>query len=162
MSARSPVSQTLTTMKNITLQQTKLSFLFCSLTQVAVAVLALGCIVLSGYAQNGDPLASVTPGGGGWIWANQNGDFSGSASISSGTEVDVYAFMPDVTGNYVISTGGSLDSQLRIYNSAGAAITGVIDSSLGGETTTQSFTAGSWYYIAVAGYLLNPNSEVAR
>jgi len=103
----------------------------------------------------GDPPASVAPGSGGWIWANQNGDFSGSASISSGAEVDVYAFMPNVTGSYVISTAGSLDSQLRIYNIAGAAITGIIDSTGGGETNTQIFTSGSWYYIAVAGYQLN-------
>jgi formylglycine-generating enzyme len=123
-----------------------------------VAELAVVAFVLAATAangQNGDPPSSVTPGTGTWVWANQNGDFTGSYSISSGTEVDVYAFMADQTGSYVISTGGSLDSQLRIYNSSGTAITAIIDSTGGGETTTASFASGSWYYIAVTGYQLN-------
>src|ERR1017187_1278565 len=57
-----------------------------------LAFILVCALVQTAYAQNGDPPSSVTPGTGTWIWANQNGDFSGSYSISSGTEVDVFAF----------------------------------------------------------------------
>jgi len=43
---------------------------------------------------------------------------------------------------------------LRIYDAAGNAITALIDSTASGETTTQNFTAGHWYSIAVSGFHL--------
>src|SRR5205085_6586204 len=51
-----------------------------------------------------------------------------------------------------ISTPSDFDSQLRIYDSAGQALTSVIDETPGGETTTRNLSQGNWYYIAVAGY----------
>lgn len=103
----------------------------------------------------GDPPASVTPGTGYWLVADPFGNVSLSDTISAGNQVNLYAFIPDATGTYTISTTGSLDSQLRVYNSSGTAITSTIDSSSGGESTSQSLSAGSWYYIAVTGYQLN-------
>jgi hypothetical protein len=108
---------------------------------------------LAGLGDVGDPPASITPGNGTWIRPNPLDTFSDDrCSISTGALYDVYAFMPDVTGSYSISTGGALDSQLRIYDSSGAAITPIMNANVGGESTTQNFTAGNWYYIAVGGY----------
>jgi Ca2+-binding RTX toxin-like protein len=98
---------------------------------------------------------TVTPGSGIWIWASPFGDVSKSANIGTGTEIDFYRFMADQTGNYVISvSGGSLDSQLRVYDSSGTAITGVIDSSFAGgtESVTLNRPTGTWFYIAITGF----------
>ena len=114
---------------------------------------------LHGDAFGGDsvtaPPASITPGTGTWIWGNPSGDVSKSANIGSSTEVDLYRFMPDQSGSYTISvSGGTVDSQLRIYNSSGTAVTGIIDSASAGgtESTTQTFSTGSWFYVAVTGF----------
>src|SRR5205814_8590039 len=56
---------------------------------------------------SGDPPPAVSSGL--WIWANPFGDDSINANIASASEYDVYAFQPDISGSYVISTIGSLD-----------------------------------------------------
>ena len=115
-------------------------------------------ILLDGAGATGDPPASIVPGGGTWVWPNPFGDAHRSGNIATATQYDTYAFMPDVDGNYAISTGGALDTQLRVYNSSGAALTGVIDRSYGGESTTQSLTGGNWHYVVVGGYMSDAGS----
>ena len=103
----------------------------------------------------GDPTnlpGSITPGTGQRIWTNPFGDIARNEAINPTSEVDLFAFNPDVSGSYIISTTQGLDTQLRIFNASGQPISPVIDDTFGGETTTQSFFAGNWYYIAVAGY----------
>lgn len=99
----------------------------------------------------GDPPAAITPGTGSWVHLNEAGDYSYSGSIASETAVDLFGFVPQTTGTYEITTGLPLDTEIRLYNSAGTQLGGTINSTTGGETVTQSFNAGSWYYIAVAG-----------
>jgi hypothetical protein len=102
----------------------------------------------------GDPTNlpdSVTPGSGQRIWTNPFGDITRNEAIDPASEFDLFAFYPPGSGSYTISTTQALNTQLRIYNSAGQPISPVIDGSFGGETTTQFFT-NDWYYIAVAGF----------
>lgn len=80
------------------------------------------------------------------------GEFYGDFEIVGATEVDVYAVMPSVSGSHTFSVGGPLDSQLRIYDSHGTALGEMVDDFFGGENLTQDLTAGSWYFVAVAGY----------
>jgi hypothetical protein len=95
---------------------------------------------------------TITPGIGNWIWQNQYGDMSFSAQASS-TQPDPYRFHADVGGSYVITVGGFIDSQFRVYNSSGTPVTQVINSGGFGTSETTSFTAtaDSWYYVEVAG-----------
>src|SRR5213075_2286081 len=99
---------------------------------------------------SGDPPPAVSSGL--WIWANPFGDDSINANIASASEYDVYAFQPDISGSYVISTIGSLDSQLRVYNSTGNAITPIIDDTFSAESVTLNLNGSSWYFIAVGCY----------
>ena len=118
----------------------------------------------------GDPPASLTPSTslGTLERLNPFGDLVNRAgSIASGSAVDYYAFVPDQAGNYTVSaSGAALDVQLRVYNNAGVALTGIVNSGGVGaaESTTLSLTPGVFHYIAVAGagsstgaYTLNIN-----
>jgi hypothetical protein len=99
----------------------------------------------------GDPPPIVNPGTGTWIWTNPFGELNRPTSIVGTNEVDFYAFMPDVSGNYDLYTTGALDSMIRLYDDLGDPVTGIIDDTAGGETITEFLDAGYWYYIAVAG-----------
>src|SRR5262245_14038858 len=102
------------------------------------------------------PPSSVTPGTGTWIWANPFGSVSRAASIAVANEFDQYRFMADQTGAYTITvTSGSLDTQLRVYNSSGGDVSGIIDLHGGGGTETYSlsnYPTGTWFYVDVTGF----------
>ena len=100
----------------------------------------------------GDPPATVTPLTGSLLRLNPNGDVSRSGSIDSRPEVDLYAFHVEQVGNHVITVSGALDAQLRVYDKNGAALTGSIDLSFGGESTTLNFGQQDWVYVAVGGF----------
>ena len=114
-------------------------------TAGVASVMALVCGFAPGaLAQSGDPPSSLSLPINDmiWVWPGPLGDYYDAASVSCGTCYQTYRFMPDVSGFYRISTGGSLDSQLRVYNSSGTALTSVIDDSTGGESVTLTCTAG--------------------
>src|SRR4029079_14858211 len=87
----------------------------CVIEALEHRMLLSGTVLPQGLevAAAGDPPATVTPGSGIWIFGNQFGDTNIGESIASAAEFDVFAFMPDVSGSYTISTSGALDSQLR-------------------------------------------------
>jgi hypothetical protein len=101
------------------------------------------------------PPATVAPGTGTWLTPDPFNTLDGSSTISDPAVQDVWAYMPNVSGAYVISTDGALDTQIRVYNSAGNPTTPIIDDNVGGESTTQTLTAGQWAYVAVGGYQTN-------
>jgi Domain of unknown function (DUF1906)/FG-GAP-like repeat len=110
----------------------------------------------------GSPPTSVTTGTGTWIWANPFGSVSKSASIGVSNEVDQYRFMADQTGSYTITvSGGTVDSQLRVYNSSGTDLSGIVDHSFAGGTETytiSSYPTATWFYIDVTGFLTGTGS----
>jgi hypothetical protein len=97
------------------------------------------------------PPSSVTPGTGTWIWANPFGSVSRAASIGVANEIDPYRFMADQTGTYSITvTSSSLDSQFRVYDSNGQAISGIIDLHGAGGTETytlSNYPTATWFYV---------------
>lgn len=108
----------------------------------------------------GTPPASIAPGSGSWVILDPFGDLEIDGSIGSGTELDVYAFNTPRSGSYTITTSGSLDSMLRVYGSSGSALTGAIDSTAQGESTTLTLSANTWYYVAVSGFSTRTGSYV--
>ena len=112
-------------------------------------------ISLDGTSDPGFPLDTVTPLTGTTLRLNQFADISVNGTISTSTERDKFAFGVDVSGSYTFTAGGgsSVDTQLRVYNSSGDAITDLIDDfSTLNETVTLSLTAGTTVYIVVGGY----------
>ncbi|MDB5334624.1 MAG: Cadherin domain protein [Planctomycetaceae bacterium] len=110
-------------------------------------------ISLDGLSDPGFPLQHVTPLTGPNLRLSQLGDVSTNGTIGSSTERDVYAFGVDVTGSYTITAGnGAVDTELRVYDAQGDALTAVIDSSFSEEQTTLNFTSGTTIYIVVGGY----------
>src|SRR5262245_27641924 len=98
---------------------------------------------------------SVTTGTGTWLVPNQYGIVKLTAQIGSSSQVDQYRFYTHRSnGFYTPNVGGSIDSQLRVYYSNGAALSGAINS-WGSASFDESYTlvvhnAGSWYYFDVA------------
>ncbi len=113
---------------------------------------SVGLQFSSGDSQ-GDPSATIPVSAttGTWLTADSSNQFTASGAIQTGIAMDLYAINPISTGSFTITTTGSLNSQLRIYDRLGNAITPVVDSGSTGESTTLTLTGGSWYYIAVAG-----------
>src|SRR4051812_12477703 len=103
---------------------------------------------------------SAVPGNWRWIWTNPFGRLTQPGNIGTGT-IDYYRFYANVTGNYAVTVTGALDSQLRIYGSSGAALTGIIDNANAGgtEIVSQLLTEGN-YYIGVGGYNSSVGSYV--
>ncbi len=103
----------------------------------------------------GNPPASVTPLTGTLLRLNPFGDVNFNGSIGSTAEFDVYAFHVETAGNHVIDVNGNFDTQLRVYDANGNALTGVLDATGNGgtESTTLSFSAATgWIYAAVGGF----------
>jgi hypothetical protein len=101
--------------------------------------------------ETGDPPPQIFPNGE-WLWANQFGDLAHNDDISSASDYDIFAYMPEVAGSHNFSTGTGIDTQLRLYDNTGAAITDLVDEGFEGETIIRNLSAGQWYYIAVSGY----------
>lgn len=110
-------------------------------------------ISLDGTSDPGFPLSNIAPLSGTPLILNQLGDYTGNFSIGSSGERDLYAFGVDTGGSYTITAGGgSVDTQLRIYDAFGDPLTGIIDSSFSNETSTMSFSSGTTIYVAVGGF----------
>lgn len=104
---------------------------------------------------SGQPPSTITVPSGTNLRLNQFGDISGvGGSIGSTLEFDTFGFGVETTGSYAISISGALDTQLRVYDSAGNAVTGIIDSAGGNgtETTNVNLTAGQTCYFVVGGF----------
>src|SRR3954466_10545143 len=68
-----------------------------------------------------------------WLTTNPFGDIAHTDRIDSAAEYDVYEFNADVVGFFLISTTGPLNSQLRVYDSDGQSMSGLVDVNAGGE-----------------------------
>lgn len=105
----------------------------------------------------GKPPSKITVPSGVELRLNQFGDVENVAgSINSTTDYETFAFGVETTGSYTITAGGpgSVDTELRIYDSNGNAITAIKDSAgnAGTETLTVNLTAGQTCYFVVGGY----------
>lgn len=104
----------------------------------------------------GDPPSAIAVPAGRNLRLNQFGDISGVFdSIGSTLEFDTFAFGVETTGSYTITAGGgTLDTQLRIYDSNGFAITPIQDVVFNSnpESLTVNLIAGQTCYFVVGGF----------
>ncbi len=102
----------------------------------------------------GRPPSVITVPAGTNLRLNQFGDISGvGGNISSTLDYDVFGFGVETTGSYTITAGSGVDTELRIYDSNGIAITPIEDDfGVGTESLTVNLTAGQTCYFAVGGF----------
>jgi hypothetical protein len=111
----------------------------------------------------GNPPSVITVPTGANLRLNQFGDISNVASnIASTFDFKTFGFGVETTGSYTITAGGagSVDTQLRVYDASGNAITAIQDLSLGGgtESVNVNLTAGQTCYFAVGGFSTLPGA----